>query len=166
MELTERPTCPRCPHEDRNDPCTAVVPRERRSRRMAPNKAMCFACQRSLNTVAWRRFFASRALDDGRCQGLPLLIVHQGGPSPKSPRGSSGFEIVGRRRRCPDAMEVRLVVSIASLRWDAEAHRSACGPQARFTSFPLNSVAFAAGLGPRFVSQLLPSPETCRSGVA
>jgi hypothetical protein len=43
-----------------------------------------------------------------------------------------------------------LVASIASLRWDAEAHRSACGPQARFTSFPLNSVAFAAGLGPRF----------------
>ena len=40
------------------------------------NKAAWFACQRSLDAVASRCFIASSALDDGRCPGLPLLIVH------------------------------------------------------------------------------------------
>lgn len=93
------------------------------------NKATWFACQRSLNTVASRRFFASRALDDGRCQGLPLLIVHQGGPSPKSPRGSSEFGKESRLRdgsprRRSRSFEGRVVIGIRHLLCGARANVS------------------------------------------
>lgn len=53
------------------------------------NQAACFACQRSLNAVVCRCLIASPALGDLRSPGLPLLIGQWGGPSPKSPSGSS-----------------------------------------------------------------------------